>query len=117
MKTMPDREEIMSRWDTLANMLRENKSGSSPRDIFESIIDDFFEIYQDPEYRELCKCLTKTPEWEYHRTYCPVWKNGRIAKLEELLERLANITKAPVTNRTARRYGWIIGECEELLGQ
>ena len=36
---------------------------------------------------ELCKCLTKTPEWKHHKQYCPVWKNGRIAELEAVLVR------------------------------
>lgn len=32
-----------------------------------------------------CSCLTKTPVWKYHKTYCAVWKNGKIGDLKHKL--------------------------------
>jgi len=35
---------------------------------------------------ELCKCLTKTQEWQHHKEYCPIWKNGKIRELKQALK-------------------------------
>jgi hypothetical protein len=45
-------------------------------------------INKDTRLHELCKCLTKTPEWKYHEEYCPVWKNGRIGEIESMVKDL-----------------------------
>lgn len=39
------------------------------------------------QHHESCKCVVASDNWEKHEQHCPVWKNGRIAELEELLDK------------------------------
>lgn len=57
----------------------------------------------DTRVHELCKCLTKTPDFKYHKPYCPVWKNGRIKELTETLESLKADSEIPCYWKTEIR--------------
>ena len=108
-----EREAIMQTWDEIASMLRSGDTSSTPRDIFESILDSFLEVQNDTKLQELCKCLTKTPEWKYHKQYCPVWKNGRIAELEKKSHRIVNESIEAIHDLSANNEV-LKGRVEEL---
>lgn len=60
--------------------------------------DEFFDAIEFSKRKiikdhESCKCnfaaldwQKETSEWDHHKQYCPVWKNGRIAELEDFLK-------------------------------
>lgn len=39
-------------------------------------------------YHERCKCVVTSSKWQKHETFCPIWKNGRIAELKAKLKQL-----------------------------
>ena len=42
-------------------------------------------LISSADFYELCKCQAEAMDWENHQQYCPIWKNGRIAELEEAM--------------------------------
>ena len=83
----------------------------------EAIMRDFemdnggYFVFEEKRH-ELCKCLTKTPDYQHHKQYCPVWKNGRIADLE-LKYRNLDSAFCEITEQTDRR----ITELESAMSQ
>ena len=39
----------------------------------------------DTNNKESCRCVVLKPDWKHHQTYCPIWKNGKIAELESFI--------------------------------
>lgn len=39
-------------------------------------------LISSADFYELCKCQAEAMDWEHHKQYCPIWKNGRIKDLE-----------------------------------
>lgn len=61
-------------------------------DEFSKEFDEYRRAMNNERLHELCKCLPKSPDWQHHKQYCPIWKNGRIEELELWLKAALKIS-------------------------
>lgn len=78
-------------WNRVIQELTADADGEDDIELIKKRAGELQEMANDPKMHELCKCQAGEGKWKHHQTYCPIWKNGRIAELENAVKEVFDL--------------------------